>query len=111
MRSSAQDVLWTALPTVALIVLIWLLGIRIIFVKPIGGLPDGGAALVYGAPGAWLIDSPDAACIRHQGGVSLLCRGIVMQGMIHPDRILLRLSYSATLHDMTVSIATRSYRP
>jgi hypothetical protein len=44
------------------------------------------------------IDSPDAMCERLQGGVSLLCRGIMLGSVVGKTKILLRLPYSTTLY-------------
>lgn len=82
-------------------VAIWIGGIRVIVIQPIGALPEGVTAVVAGIPGARLIDSPDALCYRRQGGVSLLCRGATAAAVAKEGTILLRLPYSETLFRMT----------
>ena len=61
-------------------------------VQPIGALPEGATLLVYRGSGEPVFNSPDGLCLRIQGGVSLLCRGIAM-GQAPVDRIILRLPY------------------
>jgi hypothetical protein len=47
-------------------------------VQPIGALPDGATIIMWRGANQPFFDSPDAACLRVQGGVSLLCRGIAL---------------------------------
>lgn len=80
---------------------IWLGGIRIIVVQPIGALPEGTTIVVAGVGNVRLIDSPDAMCNRQQGGVSLLCRAAALGAIAENGKILLRLPYSETLFRFT----------
>ncbi|MGQ3211104.1 hypothetical protein [Shinella sp.] len=93
------------LPLAALLVgitaVIWLGGVRIIVIQPIGALPNGVTAIVAGLSNVNLLDSPDAICNRHEGGVSLLCRGREAAAIAEKGNILLRLPYSETLYRMT----------
>ena len=77
---------------------VWVAGIRIVTIQPIGALPEGVTAVVAGVSGVRLIDSPDAICIRHEGGVSLLCRGREAAAIAEHGTILLRLPFSSVLH-------------
>ena len=61
-------------------------------VQPIGSLPEGVTLLVRRASGEALFESPDGLCLRIQGSVSLLCRGVAM-GRAPLDRIIVRLPY------------------
>jgi len=61
-------------------------------VQPIGGIPDGVTLVVWRASGEPFFNSPDALCLKIQGGVSLLCRGLAMT-QAPVDRIILRLPY------------------
>lgn len=89
--------------TIALVVLtvtaigIWLSGIRIIIIQPIGAIPNGVTVIVSGIHNVNFIDSPDAICNRTQGGVSLLCRGATAGAIANKGTILMRLPYSETL--------------
>jgi hypothetical protein len=81
-------------------VLLVLVGIVVIYsqvgfytVQPIGALPEGATVLVWRASGEPFFNSPDAECLRIQGGVSLLCRGIAL-GNAPLDRIILRFPYT-----------------
>lgn len=93
------------LPLTALLVgiaaVIWLGGVRIIVIQPIGALPNGVTAIVAGLSNVNLLDSPDAICNRHEGGVSLLCRGREAAAIAEKGNILLRMPYSETLFRMT----------
>ncbi len=61
-------------------------------VQPIGALPEGVTTIVWRASGEPFFNSPDALCLRVQGGVSLLCRGLALE-QAPTDRIILRLPY------------------
>ncbi|WOC15467.1 hypothetical protein [Pseudochrobactrum sp. MP213Fo] len=90
--------LFIGLPVFFLLVaFIWLAGIRVIVIQPIGALPAGVTAIVLGLHNAKFIDSPDAICNRTQGGVSLICRGITAGTIAQKGTILLRLPYSEFL--------------
>lgn len=65
-------------------------------IQPIGAIPEGVTLVVWRGPSMEFVDSPDAMCVRAQGGVSLLCRGLMM-GQV-PDPIV-RLPYSSTLYE------------
>lgn len=80
---------------------VWLGGVRIIVVQPIGALPEGTTIVVAGLANVRLIDSPDAMCNRQQGGVSLLCRAAALGAIAENGKILLRLPYSETLFRIT----------
>lgn len=61
-------------------------------VQPIGALPEGATMLVWRSSGEPFFNSPDALCLKVQGEVSLLCRGMAI-GQAPIDRIILRLPY------------------
>ncbi|MCM0752209.1 hypothetical protein DEA98_16005 [Brucella pseudogrignonensis] len=82
---------------VALIAGIWVSGIRVVVIQPIGAIPDGITVIVSGVPNLQLVDSPDAICQRINGGVSLLCRGATAAAIANRGKILLRLPYSSIL--------------
>lgn len=80
---------------------VWFGGLRVVVIQPIGALPEGVTAVVMGVKNVRLLDSPDAICARHEGGVSLLCRGREAAAIASQGIILLRLPYSETLFRMT----------
>jgi hypothetical protein len=96
-----MKLLWGAIAALAVVLAIWLGGIRIIVIQPIGALPEGVTAIVAGIRGPNFIDSPDAICARSMGGVSLLCRGMAAARIVKEGTILLRLPYSETLFRFT----------
>jgi hypothetical protein len=83
------------------LVLAWAVGVRIFVIQPIGAIPEGVTVIVYGVPGLNFIDSPDAFCQRHQGGVNLLCRGMAAGTVAKNGTILLRLPYMSILYAMS----------
>lgn len=48
-----------------------------------------------------LFDSADAMCEREMGGVSLLCRGMMMGAIGEKGTILARLPYSEFLYNIS----------
>ena len=75
--------------------------ITIFVVPPIGALPEGRTVIITRLNKTEFIDSPDGMCERIQGGVSLLCRGMVMGAVIEKSTILLRLPYSSWLYSIS----------
>lgn len=86
---------------VALLALvIWLAGIRVFVIQPIGAIPDGVTVIVANIRGLNFIDSPDAFCMR-VGSPNLLCRGMVAARVAKEGTIIVRLPYSQILYGMT----------
>jgi hypothetical protein len=77
-------------------------------IPPIGALPEGKTVVVLRLNKTNFIDSPDALCERLQGGVSLLCRGVMMGGVLDKSKIIMRLPYSETLYLMSTDGKTYS---
>ena len=75
--------------------------ITIFLIPPIGAVPEGKTVIITRLNKTEFIDSPDAMCERIQGGVSLLCRGMVMSAVIGKATILLRLPYSSWLYNIS----------
>lgn len=75
--------------------------ITIFVIPPIGALPEGKTIIITRFNQTDFIDSPDGMCNRIQGGVSLLCRGMVMGAVIEKSTILLRLPYSSWLYGIS----------
>jgi hypothetical protein len=68
-------------------------------VPPIGAIPEGRTIVIARTGEMQFIESPDGMCLRLQGGVSLLCRGMALASLDLPDRqIFLRLPYSEFLY-------------
>lgn len=72
--------------------------ITIFVVPPIGAVPEGRTLIISRLNQTQFIDSADAMCERIQGGVSLLCRGIVLGTVAKKSTIYFRLPYSETLY-------------
>lgn len=72
--------------------------LTIFIVPPIGAIPEGKTVVMLRLNKTEFIDSPDAMCERIQGGVSLLCRGMVMGAVVKNTKILIRLPYADWLY-------------
>lgn len=81
--------------------------ITLFVIPPIGALPEGKTIVITRLNKTEFIDSPDAMCERIQGGVSLLCRGMVMGTVVSKSTILARLPYSSWLY--SISTGGKSY--
>jgi hypothetical protein len=103
----ALAIIAVGLAAVALVV--WFAGVRVVMVRDLDATSSGYGALVRGLPGAALVDSPEAACIRREGYATLICRGILLRAMTEPSRVLVSLPYSQALHDMAIRRAARVY--
>ena len=77
--------------------------LTIFVIKPIGALPEGRTIIILRLNKTKFIDSPDAMCERIQGGVSLLCRGMVLGAVATKSTILLRLPYSSWLYSISTN--------
>jgi hypothetical protein len=75
--------------------------LSIVVIQPIGALPEGRTLVVSRLTNTKLVDSPDAICQRLQGGVSLLCRAMVMGEIAEEATIYLRLPYSKRLYSLS----------
>jgi hypothetical protein len=86
---------WLLTSIIVTAALWWIVRPGVFTVQPIGAFPDG-ATVVYHSrgPDMPVFASPDSLCLKMQGSVSLLCRGIAF-GAITPltDRIIIRLPY------------------
>lgn len=70
-------------------------------IQPIGALPEGKTLLISRMDKTNFIDSPDAMCERLAGGVSLLCRGMMMGAIAEKAVIFVRLPYSEWLYKVS----------
>ncbi len=96
-----------ALVIVAVLMIVVYTQITIFVLPPIGALPEGKTVVITRLNKTDFIDSPDAMCERIQGGVSLLCRGMVMGAVLSRSTILLRLPYSSWLY--AISTGGKTY--
>lgn len=81
--------------------------LTIFVIQPIGAIPEGRTVVMVRMNKSKFIDSADAMCVRETGGVSLLCRGMMMGAMAKKGTILVRLPYSEFLY--SISTGGRSY--
>jgi hypothetical protein len=74
--------------------------------QPIGALPDGRTMLVWRTSRLHFIGSADGVCARENGGVSLLCRGVILGAVVENNPIIMRLPYSSFLYSLSTDGAT-----
>ena len=91
----------------AVVLIVGYTQLTLFVVPPIGALPEGRTVVIMRLNKTEFIDSPDAMCERIQGGVSLLCRGMVMGAVMKNATILAKLPYSSWLY--SVSTGGKSY--
>jgi len=83
----------------ALLLLIASQTLTIFVVQPIGIAPEGRTVVIPRSGQMRFIDSADGLCLRMQGNVNLLCRGMVLARLGAQDtRILARFPYSRSLY-------------
>ncbi|MCU0125038.1 hypothetical protein N8H41_13765 [Pseudomonas vlassakiae] len=75
--------------------------ITIFAVPPIGAVPEGRTVIMLRLNKTNFIDSADAMCVRIQGYVSLMCRGMTMAGVVKATTIIARLPYSDTIYKIS----------
>lgn len=92
----------------AVVVVIAYTQLTLFVIPPIGALPEGKTVVILRLNKTNFIDSLDALCERTQGGVSLLCRGLMMGGVLEKSKIIMRLPYSESLYLMSTNGKTYS---
>jgi hypothetical protein len=95
-----KKTIWVCIAALAALVLV-ATQLTFFVVPPIGALPEGKTVLIARLNQTEFIDSPDGICERMQGGVSLLCRGIVIAAVMNKATVLLRLPYSSVLYSIS----------
>lgn len=82
--------------------------LSIFVVPPIGAVPEGRTLIISRLNRGEFIDSADAMCERIQGGVNLLCRGLVLGAVAENATLFARLPYNESLY--LISTGGKSYR-
>lgn len=90
----------------ALVLLVITLRPGFFIVQPIGAVPDG-VTIFYLSRGEKFnfVESADGMCLKMQGSVNLLCRGVVMGKFMeaYGSEIVLRLPYSEWMYEWTTN--------
>lgn len=86
---------------IAMLCLVVYTQITIFAVPPIGAVPEGRTVIMLRLNKTNFIDSADAMCVRIQGYVNLLCRGMTMGAVVNATTIIARLPYSETIYKMS----------
>ena len=81
--------------------IVFLTQVTVFVVQPIGTVPKGKTIVILRMNKTSFIDSADAMCARETGGVSLMCRGMMLGAIGNKATILLRLPYSEALYSMS----------
>lgn len=76
--------------------------LTIFVVQLIGAVPEGKTLIISRLNKTEFVDSADAMCERLQGGVSLMCRGLMLGAVVEKSTIYLRLPYSEWLYLISV---------
>jgi len=91
----------TSIVTLAVVLVLVVLvstQVTIFVVPPIGAVPEGRTLIISRLNRGDFIDSADAMCERIQGGVNLLCRGMVLGAVGKNAVVFIRLPYSESLY-------------
>lgn len=72
--------------------------LTVFVIQPIGALPEGRTLVTARVGKIRFLDSADAICEREMGGVSLLCRSMIMGKFLEETTVYFRLPYSETLY-------------
>ena len=97
-----------SLIVIAVVVVVAYTQLTLFVVPPIGAVPEGKTVVILRLNKTNFIDSPDALCERIQGGVSLLCRGVMIGSVLEKSKIIMRLPYSESLYLMSTNGKTYS---
>lgn len=72
--------------------------ITIFTVQPIGSIPDGISIVMWKQKDEPFFNSPDAMCLKIQGGVSLLCRGMAINRYFDEKNVIYRMKYKESFY-------------
>lgn len=92
---------WIGLLAAVVVLLLIYTQLTIFVVQPMGALPEGRTLVILRLNKTEFIDSADAMCERHMGGVSLICRAITLGAVAGKSTVLLRLPYSQWLYEIS----------
>lgn len=81
--------------------------LTIFVIPPIGAIPEGRTVIILRLNKTEFVDSPDAMCERIQGGVSILCRVMVLGAIAEKSTKIVSLPYSRTLY--LISTGDKTY--
>jgi len=93
-----KNALLIAIAGVVILTVVSYTQLTIFVIPPIGAVPEGRTLIISRMNTTKFVDSADAICERMQGGVSLLCRGVLLGAVAEKSKIYLRLPYSESLY-------------
>lgn len=87
--------------SIVILVIVSFSQVTFFVVQPIGAIPEGRTLIILRMNKTKFIDSADAMCAREMGGVSLLCRGIMIGAVVNKGTVLFKLPYSEFLFNIS----------
>jgi len=93
-----KNVTVIALVVIAILMVTAYTQFTIFVIPPIGAVPEGRTLIITRLNKAEFVDSADAMCERTQGGVSLLCRLMMLGNVAEKSTVYLRLPYIEWLY-------------
>ena len=67
-------------------------------VQPIGALPEVATFVMWRKGNMGGFESADGMCVKATGGVSLLCRSMMIGKVMEKDSIIFKMPYMKTLY-------------
>lgn len=67
-------------------------------VQPIGAFPDGSTFVMWKKGKMGTFESADGLCIKATGGVSLMCRSMMIGTVLDKDDVLFKIPYIKSIY-------------
>ncbi|HCB2065793.1 MULTISPECIES: hypothetical protein [Klebsiella pneumoniae complex] len=67
-------------------------------VQPIGAIPEGATFVMWKKGKMSTFESPDGLCIKATGGVSLMCRSMMLGTFMDKDAVLFKMPYIKSIY-------------
>lgn len=76
--------------------------ITVFIISPIGAIPAGRIFIISRLDNTNFIDSADGICLRQQGSMDLMCRGVTLGTTVSRFNIYATLPYSELLYQFSI---------
>ncbi|MGI9728180.1 hypothetical protein [Klebsiella pneumoniae] len=67
-------------------------------VQPIGAIPEGATFIMWKKGKMSTFESPDGLCIKVTGGVSLMCRSMMLRTAMDDRAVLFKMPYIKSIY-------------
>lgn len=67
-------------------------------VQPIGAIPEGATFIMWKKGKMSTFESPDGLCIKVTGGVSLMCRSMMLRAAMDDRAVLFKMPYIKSIY-------------